>query len=245
MSKTIALLYHEVVDHPSESGFQSRSNLAYMHKISVFERHVEIVKNYLSQNQNRVIFTFDDGGISNLRAAEILEMNELKGRFFIPTKKIGTPGFLAKKDVLELFERGHEIGSHSHTHPMIFRSLSATEMREEWGHSKMILEDILEREINSCSVPGGDADEMTYQTAEEAGFRLIFDSEPIPDIRKFNAAEIMGRFSIKADTSEESLQKTLTLSNLSALQRNRRIKNTVKRIIFPVHRYIQNKKNER
>lgn len=244
MPKTIALLYHEVVDDPTESGFQNRDNRVYMHKPAVFKEHAEIVKNYLSKNENKVIFTFDDGGISNMRAARILEEKGVKGKFFIPTLKVGSPGFLSENDIRMLSERGHEIGSHSHTHPMIFRSLSDEEMRKEWSTSKKILEEILGKEISNCSVPGGDADERTYLLAEEAGFRLIYDSEPIPEVRREGNAEILGRFSIKNTTTDENLEKTLALANLSALQRNRRIKNRIKRIIFPIHRYIQNRKNE-
>lgn len=246
--KTLALLYHEVIDEYSESGFQNKDNLAYMHKKEVFLKHIEIFKNYVNSaeklNVDQFLFTFDDGGISNLKSAKILEENELKGLYFITTNRIGTKGFLSENDILKLHQSGHQIGSHSHTHPMIFRSLTFDQMLDEWKTSKAILEEILGEEITHCSVPGGDADEKTYETASAAGFKYIFDSEPIPETRFFKETEIFGRFSIKAQMSDAEFIKTLGLENLSALQRKRKMKSTIKKMISPIHQYIQNKKYE-
>ncbi len=247
MPKTIALLYHEVIDDYSESGFQNKDNLAYMHKTEVFRKHLEIFKNHLNSGNSKVenhLFTFDDGGISNLKSARILEENDWKGIYFITTKRIGTSGFLAENDIRTLHENGHIIGSHSHTHPMIFRTLTYAQMLEEWKVSKGILEDILGEEILHCSVPGGDSDLKTYESAVEAGFRYIFDSEPIVETRKLQNADIFGRFSVKAQTSDQQFLEMLTLKNLSSLQRNRKIKGKIKKLIFPIHQYIQNRKNE-
>lgn len=247
MPKTIALLYHEVIDDYSESGFQNKDNLAYMHKTEVFRKHLEIFKNHLNSGNSKVenhLFTFDDGGISNLKSARILEENDWKGIYFITTKRIGTSGFLAENDIRTLHENGHIIGSHSHTHPMIFRSLTYVQMLEEWKVSKEILEEILGEEISHCSVPGGDSDLKTYESAVEAGFKYIFDSEPIVETRKLQNAEIFGRFSVKAQTSDQQFLEMLTLKNLASLQRNRKIKGKIKKLIFPIHQYIQNRKNE-
>lgn len=247
MPKTIALLYHEIIDDYSESGFQNKDNLAYMHKTEVFRKHLEIFKNHLNSGNSKVenhLFTFDDGGISNLKSARILEENDWKGIYFITTKRIGTSGFLAENDIRTLHENGHIIGSHSHTHPMIFRSLTYVQMLEEWKVSKEILEEILGEEISHCSVPGGDSDLKTYESAVEAGFKYIFDSEPIVETRKLQNADIFGRFSVKAQTSDQQFLEMLTLKNLASLQRNRKIKAKIKKLIFPIHQYIQNRKNE-
>lgn len=247
MPKTIALLYHEIIDDYSESGFQNKDNLAYMHKTEVFRKHLEIFKNHLNSGNSKVenhLFTFDDGGISNLKSARILEENDWKGIYFITTKRIGTSGFLAENDIRTLHENGHIIGSHSHTHPMIFRTLTYAQMLEEWKVSKEILEEILGEEILHCSVPGGDSDLKTYESAVEAGFKYIFDSEPIVETRKLQNADIFGRFSVKAQTSDQQFLEMLTLKNLSSLQRNRKIKAKIKKLIFPIHQYIQNRKNE-
>lgn len=245
MSQTLALLYHEVIDDYSESGFQNKDNLSYMHKTEVFHEHVDLVLKYQALNPSlKYQFTFDDGGISNLKSARILEEKGLKGIYFITTKRIGTPGFLGEEDIRTLRKAGHSVGSHSHTHPMIFRSLSFEKMMEEWKVSKGILEEILGEEILYASVPGGDSDAKTYASAEKLGLKYLFDSEPIIEPRFVHQTEIFGRLSVKAQTTHEQLEDMLTLKNLSSLQRKRKIKGAIKKLIFPIHQYIQNKKNE-
>ena len=68
---------------------------------------------------------------------------------------------MSKNDIRDLAKRGHQIGSHSHTHPNVFRNQSIDQMRYEWSTSKNILEDILGEEVLICSVPGGDVDDNT------------------------------------------------------------------------------------
>lgn len=246
MKRTLALLYHEVIDPYDESGFQNKDNLAYMHKTEDFRRNLTIflAPEYRNTLIDQYLLTFDDGGISNLKSARILEENNVNGLFFITTKRLNSKGFLSSRDVLALYQAGHVIGSHSHTHPMIFRTLTYKKMLDEWKTSKSILEEILSSEVNYCSIPGGDADLKTYESAVEAGFRFIMDSEPIIEPRTVATAEIIGRFSVKARTTDEQLKAILTLSGLKSLQRNRKIKSTVKKIIFPLHQYRQNRKNE-
>ncbi|MFM8457454.1 MAG: polysaccharide deacetylase family protein, partial [Chthoniobacterales bacterium] len=61
--------------------------------------------------------TFDDATIDHIdTAAPLLESNNIRGIFFIPTTKLGKPGRLTRAHIAGLSERGHEIGSHSHEH---------------------------------------------------------------------------------------------------------------------------------
>lgn len=244
MRNRVVLLYHEVSDLTTESGFQNEDNLPYIHSISQFSRDLDIIEEVSKIVNNEIIFTFDDGGISNLRAAKLLKEKDEKGYFFITTSKIGTSCFLDKQGVLEIDKMGHTIGSHSHTHPMIFKSLPYHKMLEEWKVSKDILENILGKKVEVCSIPGGDSDSKTYESALEAGFSKIFDSEPIMKKRNLYELEIIGRISIKNSTSEKELRKILTTEAIPRLQRIRMIKKVIKTIFFPLHSYLQNKKNE-
>lgn len=65
-----------------------------------------------------VIFTFDDGHKSQLRAAELLESYDMRGLFFVIPELIDNPEFshMTSSEIASLAERGHLIGSHGHRH---------------------------------------------------------------------------------------------------------------------------------
>lgn len=251
----INLLYHEVSQEILTSGFQNKDNIPYTHSPEQFvEMMTEMKnKNQLSATaienfdfnipQQNCLITFDDGGKSALLSSEILENLGAIGHYFVTTQFINKPGFLSEKNLNSLIEKKHHIGSHSHTHPMIFRTLSYPKMKEEWSVSKKILEDITGKEILSCSVPGGDADQKTYESAIECGYKFIFNSEPDSKIFQIGDAYILGRFSIKNNTSLLTFNDILSGKNHQMLQNKRKLKNTVKKLIFPLHQYLQNKKN--
>lgn len=81
-------------------------------------------------------FSFDDGFVSNLRAASILEEFGARGMFFVPTDFIGTrttaeareffgfsdgvyEGAMTWGDLEDLKSRGHEIGNHTSGHKVL------------------------------------------------------------------------------------------------------------------------------
>ena len=90
-----------------------------------------------------VVLTFDDGGSSALAAATALEARSWRGVFFVTTSKIGTSGFLSDTDIKALADRGHVIGSHSHSHPTYMGRLSRAQIEQEWRESRAALGDIL------------------------------------------------------------------------------------------------------
>ncbi|MDO4763451.1 MAG: polysaccharide deacetylase family protein [Flavobacteriaceae bacterium] len=245
MGDKVVLLYHEVADKATDSGFQNKDNFPYIHSVAQFERDLNVVLEQKEKAPAEVVFSFDDGGVSNLRSAEMLHNAGQVAYFFITTSKIGSSShFLNKEEIRKIRNQGHIVGSHSHTHPMIFKNLSYAQMLEEWKVSKSILEEVLKEEITTCSIPGGDSDSKTYESALESGFLRVFDSEPIIKRRMLGEMEIWGRISIKNSVSERELRKILALESLGSLQRRRKIKKWIKAMIFPLHNYLQNRKNE-
>ena len=80
------LMFHEIIFSENENtGWNLDTNGKYSISIDVFNSFVEKFKNNFE-------YTFDDGGLSNLKAAKILEKFGIKGYFFIPTFFIGKPG---------------------------------------------------------------------------------------------------------------------------------------------------------
>lgn len=186
----VVLMYHDIVtDNDKSSGFQNDSAFQYKVDEKVFEEQVKALKDM------DVVFTFDDGGVSFItKVAPILEKYGFKGVFFISTKYIGTSGFLTSEQIKELAERGHIIGSHSHTHPEIFTELTLREIRNEWALSYKILEEILGPQDFAASIPNGYASEEILSMAVRYSFKTIYTSRPTTKIKKYRDANIIGRY---------------------------------------------------
>lgn len=249
--QAITFLYHDVVENPSDSGFQRKSALPYKHKIKEFSDNLDIIFNNSDliitinelkyhKNIKVTLLTFDDGGKSAMLIADYLEKYDLQGHFFITTSLIGDIYFLKEREIIELHARGHIIGSHSHSHPNVFNSLSFQDMVKEWSHSKSILENILKSNINACSIPGGDANKDSYYSAIDCGYKYIFNSEPTVKPRKIKDAIILGRVCPKKGTNYKTVEN---LSNFRGVRKQyaiRQLKNTARYILYPFYTKIVN-----
>jgi peptidoglycan/xylan/chitin deacetylase (PgdA/CDA1 family) len=100
-----------------------------------------------------VSLTFDDGYVSNYDVAKYLSAIGIKATFFITTH-LKERLFLSStpKKIVEISELGHEVGSHSCTHPF-FVSINKSEREHELIESKRWLEDLLEKKISSFAYP--------------------------------------------------------------------------------------------
>jgi peptidoglycan/xylan/chitin deacetylase (PgdA/CDA1 family) len=144
--------------------------------------------------------TFDDGGASAPAAAQALERRGWRGQFFVTTSRIGTPGFASAEELRELHERGHVIGSHSHTHPTYMGKLSRAELDEEWARSRDLLAALLGEPPRTASVPGGFLSDEVIAAAAAAGYELLFTSEPEARVHRRGGLTVRGRYTIWATT---------------------------------------------
>jgi len=78
-------------------------------------------------------------------------------------------GMLAWDDVRALQEMGHEIGSHSHSHPLL-PHCTDDELAHELSHSKRELERETGGPVSSFCYPNGDRDGRVIAAAEKAGY---------------------------------------------------------------------------
>jgi peptidoglycan/xylan/chitin deacetylase (PgdA/CDA1 family) len=148
----------------------------------------------------QVALTFDDGGSSAPAAAEALEARGWRGHFFVTTERIGTPGFLAPDDILNLAARGHVVGSHSHSHPTYMGRLSRAAIAEEWERSRAILAELLGAPPAIASVPGGSLSRVVVDAAAAAGYRVLMTSEPVARPASRGGILVIGRYTIWAST---------------------------------------------
>jgi peptidoglycan/xylan/chitin deacetylase (PgdA/CDA1 family) len=244
--KICTLTYHEVVDNPNDSGIIRESAIPYKHTIREFTDHVKIFKSNLVKTPKISevdmekgegvchIISFDDGGISNLIAADILEQNGLIGHFLITSNFIGKQGFLNNNQIYDLYSRGHVIGSHSKSHPDVFYRLSYDSMIDEWRKSKSILEDIIGDNVTCASIPGGEMDEKTWKSSAEAGLSYLFCSEPFFNPKKKDNW-LLGRVCPKRGAEYRKITKIINFKGYNSEMNVRKIKNVVKRFYYPLH----------
>jgi peptidoglycan/xylan/chitin deacetylase (PgdA/CDA1 family) len=203
---TVVLAYHDVAaaGERAATGFTGPGPDRYKLEPAAFAAQLDAVAAAggagLLHDGRPVTLTFDDGGSSALGTiAPLLEERGWRGHFFVTTGRIGTPGFLDEDGVRELAARGHDVGSHSHTHPVLTR-LSDELVAEEWTRSRQILEELLGREVGTASVPTGYYAERVARAAAAAGYATLFTSEPWLEPRRLGALELVGRFAVTAAT---------------------------------------------
>lgn len=252
-SPIISLLLHDVTDQPLSSGFRQPTAQKYKHPVDLFRRYAETVRQSglsvvssfpLPEDRSSVIFTFDDGGVSALTAADILESEEWRGVFFVTTDLIDHPGFLSQQQVVELSDRGHAIGSHSCSHPDVFRDLSPAEMHYEWTKSRDVLEQLLGRPVTLASVPGGDISAATITQAAAAGLNHVFTSEQTTHAWRQSGICCYGRMMMLNRTTPKTLQRWLRYPSLGILPERaiRFSKSSAKTILGPTYRELVRKR---
>jgi peptidoglycan/xylan/chitin deacetylase (PgdA/CDA1 family) len=206
-----ALLYHEVTDDVTASGFQRRGALAYKLTRVAFARHLAEIATSplaptlvsdvdLTQPGRHLLLTFDDGGRSAVHAGDELSRRGWKGHFFIVTGRIGSPHFVDASEIRYLRSCGHLIGSHSDTHPGIFREQPPERMLSEWRVSCDVLAQLLGEPCLSAAVPGGHISHRVLQSGDAAGLRYLFTSEPRLTPYQEGDCWILGRFTAKVST---------------------------------------------
>lgn len=199
-------MYHDIVAAGAEdtSGFAGRDAALYKVTLRQFDAHLDAILHSAGRAAaGSFVATFDDGGVGAMTAADALERRGLVGNFFITVNYIGTPGFVTRRDLTDLRSRGHRIGSHSCSHPLRMGHCGWSQLIHEWTHSRAVLSDILSEDIRIGSIPGGDFAPGVARAAAQAGYTVLFTSEPTPAPREAYGVTLIGRFAIRRWTTAE------------------------------------------
>ncbi len=140
--------------------------------------------------EKKIAITFDCAwGTEHTDALlQVLEREKVRATFFMVQ-------FWAEKYpeyVKKIGEAGHEIGTHSATHPHM-SALSAEKMRAELESSCSAIEKIAGRRPELFRPPFGDYNDRLIQTAEEAGLYTIQWDVDSLDWKDLSAQEIAMR----------------------------------------------------
>jgi len=239
--------YHEVTDDPTTSGFQRAGARPYTLTPRRFAEHLDAIAAApcrptlageidFDRPTRHLLLTFDDGGKSALYASDQLAQRGWRGHFFIVTGLIGDRTFLDAAAIRHLRRCGHLVGSHSHTHPDVFRALTREEMAEQWRVSAAILADLLGEPCLSASVPGGDSSPTVLRSAATAGFRYLFTSEPDLRPHRVDDCRILGRVFPKAKLSLAAVRDLAQFRGWSRALLVRRLKVLVRTTLPPLYR---------
>ena len=244
------LMYHEVTDDQTATGFQRTSARHYTFTRAAFAEHLARIAEAprpdavtaidLWNPGRHLLLTFDDGGRSALHTAEELSRRGWIGHFYVVTGRIGERTFLDGAGIRALRAMGHVVGSHSHTHPDIFRDLTRERMLEEWRISSRILEDLLGEKCLTASVPGGDISATVLESADDAGFTHLFTSEPWTTPRRVGGCWILGRLCIKAGTSPDLIEELVHFRGWRRARLERGLKGLARHGMAPLYRlYVE------
>jgi len=130
-----------------------------------------------------VIITFDDGYVNVLRhSLEPLVRAGLTAIQFLPASLLGRTNqwdvsqgeapepIMDVSQVRDWLAAGHEIGSHTLTHPFLTQ-IDVNRAREEISASRKKLEDLFGRPIEHFCYPYGDWNEPVRDLVQEAGYK--------------------------------------------------------------------------
>jgi len=220
-------MYHDLVAEGDEdaSGFPGRDAALYKISVTAFSQHLDAISESLyshpadpappappappaspappahAAHPTLPLLTFDDGGVSAMVAADLLERRGWIGHFFITTNYIGRRGFLLPDEIRSLAARGHVIGAHSCSHPLRMARCPWEQLVDEWSRSCSVLSGIIGGRVDEASVPGGDFAPQVAQAAARAGIVRLFTSEPTGRIRTAYGLTLAGRFTVQRWTS--------------------------------------------
>jgi len=246
--------YHDVTDDPSESGFQRNGALPFKLGSRLFEEHLDRIAAGslapervdaidLARPGRHLILTFDDGGKSALGIGDELCRRGWKGHFFITTSLIGRRTFLNAAEIRQIQSSGHLVGSHSHSHPSIFRELDRGRMIVEWRQSCDILAQLLGEPCLTAAVPGGEISPAVLRSAGAAGLRYLFTSEPVLTPRVVGGCWVLGRFCPKSSTGTGEIADLAAFRGWAGKLLVRRIKALARRSMPPLYRLYVSRSN--
>jgi peptidoglycan/xylan/chitin deacetylase (PgdA/CDA1 family) len=121
---------------------------------------------------SNVFITFDDGSVDQYTAADVLDKHQIQACFFVNTgdrdKEFinARPGSrlppMTWDQIKKLHRRGHIIGSHTATHPILSK-LQPYEIAQEMLQSKQSLEAAIGNKVDFFAFPYGTLEEISQE----------------------------------------------------------------------------------
>ena len=127
-------------------------------------------KNFFKKKDVKIEISFDDGGVLDMKVADMLDKYDLKATFYIVVDWVDKEGYLTWDQIKELDSRGFEIGSHTITHPQDLKGLYEEELHYEVQNSKDMIEMVLGHNITKFCYPRGRANNRVMEKVIDSGY---------------------------------------------------------------------------
>lgn len=141
---------------------------------SVFGEVSEIPIYSVDKEEKEVAITFDINWAENdyiYSILDTLDKYNVKGTFFIMGGWVNYSEENVKK-LIEISERGHEIGNHSYKHP-IFTKVGEERIKEELRKTDEVIEKYTGKKPSIFRFPSGDYNSQSYRTVSSLGYKCI------------------------------------------------------------------------
>jgi peptidoglycan/xylan/chitin deacetylase (PgdA/CDA1 family) len=157
-----------------------------------------------------IMITFDDGHMDNYtNAFPIMKKYGFTGALYIVGNYMGADGFMDRGQILEMYEAGWDVGSHSMNH-LDLTKLSDKDLRREIIGSKKTLEETLGIEILSFAYPFGAKNNTILGRVQAAGYIAAMGAEGYTDSQGAWNLFNLQRVEIKGSEDVASMSRFLT-----------------------------------
>lgn len=226
LPRPLILTFHRVVRSASSSP----------HEVTLeqLENYLEVIQELSEQASGGSPagqVTFDDGHISNYDLAlPLLARYGLRATFFVVAGWTGvSPQHMNWSHLRTLVAMGHEVGSHSWSHPPML-NCSPAELRLELRRSKETLEDQLGLLVPKFATPYGRYSARVLGECAAAGYETLHVGEPWLRLEDCYGIRVRGRFAVPSTLSGFELRRILTARSLPflCLQAKSQMKHRIK-----------------
>lgn len=218
-SRFLILYYHSIPDNRKDNFIWQLKTL------SKFGKFVDIDYKVKDKEHGRYYsISFDDGLKSVFKnAVPELEKRNIPYTIFFPTSYIGKePAWniydeaiqnnecvITEEEIQRLNKSLVKIGSHTVNHPKLTQ-ITAEKQEFELKESKKYLEELLDSNIDFLSVPYGDYNSELIKKSDEAGYKILFSTDPKYVLNNGVHYDVRGRVAVgPANSKLEFLLKIL------------------------------------
>ncbi len=186
--RAVSLIYHDVYREEARGNLPATATMYHVSQ-STFAAHLDAVRrsgrlvvtvaDYIrGAGGDSVLLTFDDGWAGTFDVAlPLIRERGWQATVFVTRDLVGRPGFCTEEMLRRASRAGTEIGVHGTTHRML-SGCSADEITAEFAQCKTYLEALLDRPVESASLPGGDNNSTIVDCARAVGLKSLCTTRP-------------------------------------------------------------------